>query len=33
MVLEITHSKGIILQRNNCGTGVNSFNSYHFTEE
>ena len=33
MVLEITHSKVIILQRNDCGTGDNSFKSYHFTEE
>ena len=33
MVLEITLSKVIILQRNDCGTGDNSFKSYHFTEE
>ena len=33
MVLEITHSKVIILQRHDCGTGDNSFKSYHFTEE
>ena len=33
MVLEITHSKVIILQRNDCGSGDNSFKSNHFTEE
>ena len=33
MVLVITHSKVIILQRNDCGTGDKSFRSYHFTEE
>ena len=29
MVLVITHSKVIILQRNDCGTGDNSIKSYH----
>ena len=33
MILEITLSKVTILQRNSCGTGDNSFKSYHFTEE
>ena len=33
MVLVITHSKVIILQRTDCGTGDNSFKSYHFIEE
>ena len=33
MVLVITHSKVIILKRNDCGTGDNSFKSYHFSEE
>ena len=33
MVLVITHSKVIILQRNSGGTGDNSLKSYHFTEE
>ena len=33
VVLEITLSKVIILQRNNCGTGDNSYRSYMFIEE
>ena len=33
MVLEISLSEVITLQRNDCGTGDNSFKSYHFTEE
>ena len=33
MVLEITLSKVIILQRKDCGTGDNAFKSYHFMEE
>ena len=33
MVLDVTPSKVIILQRNSCGTKDNSFKSYHFTEE
>ena len=33
MVLVITLSTVIILQRNDCGTGDASFKSYHFSEE
>ena len=33
MVLDITPSKVIILQRNGCGTRDNSFKSYQFTAE
>ena len=33
MVLDITLSKVIILQKNSSGTRDNSFKSYHFTEE